>query len=155
MIRISPALPDDAKILTDIAMRSKQFWGYDATFMDNCRDELTQTSQHILSADRWTNAAKNGEQILGFSVIQTINKEKCELEALFVDPAHIGHGIGHLLMMASIATAAENMFSMMEIVSDPNATGFYQKYGAIHQGDVASQSIEGRRLPLLSITLGN
>jgi hypothetical protein len=47
------ATPDEAELLTSLAMRSKASWGYSAEFMEACRAELTITpatmSERIVS----------------------------------------------------------------------------------------------------------
>jgi hypothetical protein len=44
---IRAARPNDAGILSAIAIRSKAHWGYDQEFMAACRDELTLTTAPI------------------------------------------------------------------------------------------------------------
>ncbi|MEE8545291.1 MAG: hypothetical protein V3T29_05715 [Alphaproteobacteria bacterium] len=46
---IRPARPGEAAALTDLALRSKAHWGYDAAFMAACRAELTVTPAQAAS----------------------------------------------------------------------------------------------------------
>jgi GrpB-like predicted nucleotidyltransferase (UPF0157 family) len=54
-----------------------------------------------------------------------------------------------------VATATRIGLSRIRIESDPFAEGFYKAMGATRVGDVLSQSIPDRRLPLLSFDMGN
>ena len=40
-IAIRGAVPYEADQLSDIAMRSKEYWGYSDVFLEKCRDELS------------------------------------------------------------------------------------------------------------------
>ena len=40
----------DAAALSELALRSKGYWGYDATFLEACRDELTLTADQATAA---------------------------------------------------------------------------------------------------------
>jgi hypothetical protein len=48
---IRPASPDEAALISSLAIRSKGHWGYSAEFLDACRDELTYTAAQIASTD--------------------------------------------------------------------------------------------------------
>jgi hypothetical protein len=38
---------DEARLLSDLALRSKGHWGYDQAFLDACRSELTLAPQDV------------------------------------------------------------------------------------------------------------
>ena len=46
-LTIRNARQDEAALLTDIAKRSKAYWGYDEKFMAKCQEELTVKSKNI------------------------------------------------------------------------------------------------------------
>ena len=71
------------------------------------------------------------------------------LEHLYVDPAALGAGHGRRLWCHMVASARACGYKQVTIHSDPHAEGFYRTMGARRIGDVASGSIEGRRLPLM------
>jgi GrpB-like predicted nucleotidyltransferase (UPF0157 family) len=77
-----------------------------------------------------------------------------ELCLFFVEPARIGAGIGRILWQDCLAIAARIGLSEIRIESDPFAEGFYIAMGATRVGDVPSQSIPDRTLPLLSFDMG-
>ena len=49
-----PATAADAPVLSNIAFRAKALWGYDAAFMEMCRDELTITPARWVRRNRKT-----------------------------------------------------------------------------------------------------
>ena len=44
MIVLRPADPSEAALLTDLCLRSKAVWGYDAAFMARCRTARSTTA---------------------------------------------------------------------------------------------------------------
>jgi hypothetical protein len=46
-VLIRSARATEADILTDLALRSKAHWGYDADFLEACRDELTVAAHEV------------------------------------------------------------------------------------------------------------
>ena len=93
--------------------------------------------------------------IAGFYIAElTDDAEKTwGLEALFVEPAYMGHGIGRKLMNDANHAVKGRQGRSLRIESDPNAEAFYVACGAKRVGQTASYSIEGRTLPLLRIDL--
>jgi GrpB-like predicted nucleotidyltransferase (UPF0157 family)/GNAT superfamily N-acetyltransferase len=150
-IAIRRAEPGECEALSDLALRSKAHWGYDANFLAACRAELTVKPADVERL-RVTVAEESGE-IGGFYALGGGPPEG-ELSFLFVEPARIGAGIGRMLWEDCLATAARIGLSRIRIESDPFAERFYTGIGATRVGDVQSQSIPDRRLPLLSFDMG-
>jgi GNAT superfamily N-acetyltransferase len=146
------ACRDEAGALTELALRSKAHWGYDAAFLAACRDELT-VAPADLEAGRVIVAEVDGT-IAGFSTLVGASPV-AEVEALFVEPEHIGGGagIGRALFLALCATARSEGFTRLLIEAEPNAAGFYEHLGAKQIGERPSGSIPGRALPLLELDL--
>lgn len=148
--------PDEASALSDLAMRSKGHWGYDATFLDACRAELTLTTEQAAQAT----VASRGGVLAGFALLRGIpgsagveRTDTGELAMLFVDPPHIGQGVGRTLLAAAVGQAAGRGWTRLRIESDPGAEAFYVAAGARRVGSVASGSIPGRRIPLLELAV--
>jgi GNAT superfamily N-acetyltransferase len=76
------------------------------------------------------------------------------VEHLWVLPDFIGKGIGAKLFRRMLAKCREMGVKVLEIESDPNAQGFYERMGARKVGEVVSQ-VDGqpRVLPLLEIAI--
>jgi len=76
-----------------------------------------------------------------------------ELDALFVEPAAMGQGVGRCLWRHAVVTAAKLGCSEMVWQSDPQAEGFYLAMGAQRAGASESTVIPGRMLPLMRFRL--
>ncbi|TDF34925.1 GNAT family N-acetyltransferase [Alteromonadaceae bacterium M269] len=153
MVEIRKVEPSEAGKISEIAIRSKAYWGYDKAFMDSCREELSHTEEEILNDDfRYFLAEKEGE-VMGFYKLENLDSETVLLEALFVDTLAIGHGVGRSLFEHAKATAKACGGSAMEAQSDPYAKPFYLAMGAKVTGNKESGSIPGRFLPMIEVAL--
>ncbi len=144
--------PDLAELpaLSDLCMRSKAAWGYDAAFMAACRRELSfdlhdLKSSHIAVATR-------GEDVVGVAQVRAAGNE-ADLAKVFVEPAAMRRGVGQALFAWALDTARALGASRMVIEADPDAAPFYRRLGAREAGLVPSGSIAGRMLPKLVIEL--
>ena len=140
---------EEAACLTEIAIAAKQHWGYPESWIEAWREDLTITAGFIECHEVF--AATENDKLIGFYALVTSNG-LTELDHLWVLPERIGKGIGRQLLVHAIERAASIGAQRIEIVSDPNAEGFYRNAGAKPIGEVIS-SIEGqqRRLPRLAI----
>jgi GNAT superfamily N-acetyltransferase len=129
--QISRAVPSDAAILTEIAVAAKGHWGYPARWMDQWRPVLTVSASFIAHHD--TYIARRENQILGYAALRQ-DAAAIHLEDLFVLPAAMGRGVGRALFFHARERAHELGFAALEIQSDPNAAGFYERMGAQRVG---------------------
>jgi len=152
---IRQATPDEAEQLTELALRSKGHWGYDAEFLRDCRIDLTLTPEFIAASPVFV--LEEQGSIEGFYSLsgQEGAGEDLEVELLhlFVEPRTIGRGFGKLLFQHAVETARRLGFQRLLIGSDPFALKFYEAMGARRVGEVASIVRPGRMLPLLHYTL--
>lgn len=148
-MKIRKALTEDAATLTRIAHDAKRHWGYPEHWLKHWQDDLT-ISPEFVAANQVYVAERDGD-LLGFYAL-IIRKEKAELDHLWVAPAHIGTGVGKELFIHAMRCAAKENVSGVEILSDPNAEGFYRKLGAHRIGEAVSE-IDGepRTLPRLIV----
>lgn len=147
---IRPATPDESEQLTELALRSKGHWGYDAEFLRDCRIDLTLTPEFVNSSPVYV--IEEQGSIAGFYSLGTESAEEdveVELLHLFVEPLTIGRGFGKLLFRHAVETARGLGFQRLLIGSDPFALKFYEAMGARRVGEVASIVRPGRMLPLL------
>jgi GNAT superfamily N-acetyltransferase len=146
---IRRATTADAPALTQIAHDAKRHWGYPEHWLAHWQDDLT-ISPDLISGSAVYVAESEGEPA-GFYVLIR-SKEKAELDHLWVKPAHIGAGVGKQLFLHAMQHAAKENIAAVEILSDPNAEGFYRKQGAHRIGEVTSE-IDGqpRTLPLMTV----
>ena len=149
---IRPARTDEAEYLTELTMRSKAHWGYDADFLAACRPGLTITPDYIASLPVYV--AESAGTVIGFySLAEEIPDQQVELDFLFLAPEAIGKGVGKRLWQHAVASAHQHGYHLMSIVADPNAEAFYQRMGAVTVGAVPSDAKVGRTLPLLHFSL--
>jgi GNAT superfamily N-acetyltransferase len=148
---IRQASLNEAELLTELALRSKGHWGYDAEFLRDCRIDLTLTPEFIASSPVFV--LEEQGSIAGFYSLSAESAEEVELLHLFVEPATIGRGFGKFLFQHAVETARQLGFQRLLIGSDPFALKFYEAMGARRVGEVASLVRPGRMLPLLHYSL--
>ncbi len=153
LFKIRAARPDEAASLSLLAMRSKAYWGYSQDFLDACRTELSVLPAEIKAGEYQHAVAENDSGILGFYALKRLTGRKFELEALFVEPDHIGTGIGRALMSHAHESVDSQGGTAIIIQSDPHAARFYKAAGGVLIGEKESGSIPGRYLPVYEISL--
>jgi GNAT superfamily N-acetyltransferase len=145
------ARPDEAKLLSELALAAKGFWGYDEDFLESCRGELTFDPAAI--ARRRIVVAEIDGAVAGFYSVDGAPPAG-ELGNMWITPGRIGTGLGRVLWQDAMTTAAAAGFARLEIGAEPNAEGFYRRMGAERVGAMPSGSIPGRVLPLMRVTIG-
>lgn len=148
-ITLRPAHASELPALTQLCLRSKAHWGYDAAFMKACEDELTLTPEDLNTP--LIVAADNATPI-GTAQVAPVGQD-AELHFFFVDPPYIGHGVGRQLWDWAIMAAKDLNARRLLIDADPGAAPFYKRMGAVQIGETPSASIPGRVLPQLAYTL--
>ena len=155
---VRAARPDEAQELSALALRSKGWWGYSASFLRACEAELTLTEAdaarcvvievdgvvagfHLLSASRGRAGVDGDGSAVG------------ELDMLFVDPPFIGAGVGRILFEDARRRAAAAGWARLQIEADPHSRTFYERLGAVQVGERLCRSIPGNSLPLFELTL--
>lgn len=149
-IRIAQPPASAAHTISELALRSKGYWGYDAEFLEACRAELTYSQDDCISGDML--AAYVDQHLAGFSVVRGTGPTG-ELAALFVDPASIGSGVGGVLLAHAIDVARCRGITRLVLDADPGAEPFYAHHGARTIGRNPSGSIPGRTLPRMEFAL--
>ena len=145
------ARPDEADELTLLAIDSKRSWGYDDELIALWTPGFTFTADNI--AARTVTVAEINRDTVAVSSL-CITDAKCELDEFWVRPSVIGTGIGRQLLKHTLTLAACAGFDFARVVSDPNAEGFYLRFGGIRVGRVESKPI-GRFLPVLTLPTHN
>ena len=154
-LNIREAFPDEARLLSDLALLSKAHWGYSQDFLDSCRPELTVDPAQIGSDSYQYYAAVEGDVIIGFYALERLSDDDYKLEAIFVEPKRIGTGIGRALIKHATRMLSQRGATRLIIQGDPNATQFYVAAGGRQIGARESASIPGRHLPLFEIEISS
>lgn len=150
MLNIRNAKTNECEILTNIAVKSESYWGYDSDYIEKFRIVYVVTEEFINKNP--TFIVENDNNIIGFCGLSTENN-LTSLEYFFIEPEYIGQGYGkllwnHLVKYCKIVDIKE--FSM---VTSPQAKEFYIKMGAITHGEVESLLKKGRIIPQLVYTV--
>ena len=148
---IRRAQPDEAELLTALAMRSKAVWGYSEEFMERCRAVLTLTPEYVDKHPVYVIDCAG--EVAGFYSLKEIGAGVVELDLLFIEPRYIKTGFGSNLYRHALTEASRHGYQTMVIESDPGAEPFYVRMGARRTGVVASTVEEGRFLPMLEVVL--
>ena len=150
MVEIRRAESSEAGRLSELALRSKAHWGYSEDFMRACTEELSYTPEEVAAG--CFHVLEDAGEVRGFYALIKISPTALELEAMFVEPGHIGRGYGRALMEHALGEArATEHIERLVIQADPNAISFYESAGARLIGERESDSIPGRTLPLFEI----
>jgi GNAT superfamily N-acetyltransferase len=148
-VSIQSALPTDAQRLTAVAHAAKRHWGYSDELIALWQADLTVTPEYIASHPVFC-AMLDGEIVGFYALLHQGNS--FELDHMWVTPQHIGTGVGKLLFDHAVHTARLLGGSVLIVVSDPHAEGFYLRMGARRVGEAPSKP-EGRTLPLLAVEI--
>jgi N-acetylglutamate synthase-like GNAT family acetyltransferase len=145
------AKPEDSEFLTKLLRRAKAHWGYPQEWMDEWQDELKIEPDYIASNKVVMLELEN--KVVGFYGLE-LRSDIAYLEHLWIEPCHIGTGLGKLLFTRVCNEAHKCGYSIMELLADPNAEDFYRYHGANKTGEIHG-SILGtpRVLPKMKIRL--
>jgi len=145
--KIRQARPDECGLLTEVAMRSKAHWGYNAEFMTKVRADLEVIPEKFMPGFHVYVLEDAG--IIGFYSLRPVDAETIILEDLFIEPKHIGSGFGKLLWEHSLAVAGSLGYRKLTLISDPYAENFYAHLGAVRIGEAESNALAARMLPVM------
>jgi GNAT superfamily N-acetyltransferase len=148
-VTIRAARADEAVALTELALRAKASWGYDAAFMAACRDELTLTPAQMAAWAIWVAEADGA--IAGMIALSLDGD--AEVQDFFVEPEVQGRGVGAALMSTLLAACRDAGATTLEVDADPNAEAIYARLGFVTFARSPSGSIPGRTLPRMRLLL--
>jgi GNAT superfamily N-acetyltransferase len=149
MATLRRARPDEAGVLSDLALAGKAYWGYGEAFLEAVRDELTFSPDDV--AARHVVVAELDGAVAGFYSLVG-EPPHGVLDDMWISPDRIGTGLGRVLWEHAMAAAAAAGFEHLDIDAEPYAEGFYLRMGAERIGESPSGSIPGRMLPQLRVT---
>jgi GNAT superfamily N-acetyltransferase len=151
MISIRRAKPEEADILTQIAIAAKGHWNYPKHWMQLWIPQLTFAPAYFEEYESW--AAELEGEVIAFYTLEE-RKGNAWLENIWVLPKHIGHGVGKELFTHSLSRALELGYKTLQLEAEPNAVGFYEKMGLRKIGK-RQYELDGqlRILPIMEIDL--
>ena len=151
MVSIRTARAGETDSLTELCVRSKAHWRYDAAFMARSAAALS-VSEADIAAGRVLVAVDDGGRTIGVASVAA-EGETADLDLMFVDPPAIGRGAGRVLFEAAAELARRLGARRLTILADPNAAAFYERMGARFLRNAPSDAIPGRTLPLYEYDL--
>src|SRR5512135_2846493 len=102
MILIRLAKPEEADVLSQIAIAAKGHWNYPRHWMELWRPQLTFTPEYFEQNECW--AAEESGIPIAFYTLQD-HDGIAWLENLFVMPTYIGKGLGKQLFLHAVELA--------------------------------------------------
>lgn len=143
---IRRATADDADALSDLAHRAKAHWGYPAAWMREWDAQLTIIPGYLEMHDVWV--TEEDGAIVGMCALED-RHDRWNLEHVWVDPAWHGRGVGRALVLHALEEARRRHDGVVELLSDPFASGFYERLGARRAGEVPAPmpGAKNRTLP--------
>jgi GNAT superfamily N-acetyltransferase len=136
-MRIRDATAAEAPLLEALQRRSSDIWEAYREQLASHPDaiELPQT----FVDNGWVRVAEAADQtVIGFSVVVPTDGPAHELDGLFVEPAHIEHGVGRALVEDAAARASRDGAECLEVTAGP-AQGFYEKVGFVLVGSAETR----------------
>jgi len=140
----------DAKVLTDLTIRSKSYWNYGKKQIEKWREELTITEKYI--DENQIYKLVSDDILIGFYAYQPENETDIKLNYLFVEPKFIGKGYGKILITNFLKRVQNTEFKRVILDADPNAEKFYSGIGFRVIGKLKS-TIKDRFLPIMEMEI--
>ena len=148
--RIRRARPAEADALRRLAHRSKAYWPYGPEFLEAVRPLLQLDARDVDTSEVWVLEVDG--RMAGWHRV-TPHGARAELEDLWLEPAHIGSGLGRVLFEHAVGVARALGARRLEWDAEPYAEGFYRAMGGKEIGRSPSAAVEGRTLPRMRLTL--
>ena len=145
-MQIKSAKINDHQALTTLTKSSKAHWGYSVEQMQKWKKDLTISPTYIQSNKVYKLVEQ--EKIIAYYSYFKQDTHIVKLDNLFVDPSHMGKGLGKYLMVDFEKRVKKENYKIITLDADPNAFDFYKKLGYKVVGQLAS-SVKGRYLPIM------
>lgn len=150
-LQIRRVKPEQADVLTRIALAAKRHWGYPERWMEIWKPQLTFSPEYFEENESWVAEINNAP--VAFCTL--LEKDASTwIENLWVSPECIGKGVGKGLFSHAVELARQRGYKLLQLEADPNAVGFYEKMGMRKTGERVSE-VEGqpRILPIMELEL--
>jgi N-acetylglutamate synthase-like GNAT family acetyltransferase len=148
-LQIRRAVPDESDELSALAHAAKRHWNYPDEWIAHWQNDLTITRDFILHHEVFV--AVMDREIAGCCAL-VVSQGLAELEHMWIDPKHMGKGVGRALFEHVEARAKEVGAPMLELSADPHAEKFYERMGAKRVGDVPADMFgQPRLLPRMRV----
>lgn len=149
-LKVRRAVCEEADALTQLAKSAKASWGYPAEWLQAWEAQLSFSARYLRGHDVFV-AELSGKPV---GVVAVDEADEPEIAHLWVSPRSQRQGVGRALMKHVEAFGREQGWTSIRIESDPHARPFYERLGAVYEGEVpAPVAGTARTLPLLRLSL--
>lgn len=138
-----PATSADTPSLRRLARGSEAVWGYDEVFMERFYREFNITERFI--EENPVYVACSGKELVAFWGMRQ-DGGKWELEYFYIEAGRLGCGYGRQMWGHLTGWCKDRGIGCFHFVTSPQAIGFYEKMGAVRDGERESV-IDGRAIP--------
>lgn len=133
-------------MLSDLAKKGKAYWDYPLEWLKLWDEDLTINK--VLLSSSITYVLRIESEIKGFCLLVP-EKEFIEIEHFWLSTKLIGQGLGGKLITYALESIKDN-WTEVQVSADPNALGFYERFGFVKYSDIPS-SPKGRTIPRLRL----
>jgi GNAT superfamily N-acetyltransferase len=147
-VELRPAHADEAEALRGLLAAAKGHWGYPPGGVAAWA-RTVDIAETLREQEVWV-AAEDGAPVAWAGLVPP-RAGVAVLDHLWVDPLHMGLGIGSALFRQAARRAAELGAVRMEWEAEPNALGFYHRMGGRELRTVVSEW--GRTLSVMGVEL--
>lgn len=134
-MKIRAAKPEEAEALSELAWRSKSYWGYSPEDMNEFYPSLAVTLDFLEENPTYLIEDEDSNEILGFYSLEKTAEGEWWLFRHWIVPERIGTGVGQILFLHACEVAETVGAEKLHILSDPNAEAFYLHMGAERVGE--------------------
>ncbi len=146
MICIRPAEKNESGELTELAIKSEAYWGYESDMMEKFK-EIYKITEEFLS-QHTTFVLSDDDRIIGFYAL-LISQPENSLESFYIDSKSIGKGYGKVMCEHMKNYCKSTGIKEISLVTSPQVKKFYEKMGAVYVTEVDSLIKKGRIIPKL------
>ncbi len=142
----------DSVVLSAMAKRAKSYWNYPSEWIELWKEDLTLTEEYINSNMVYKAMEPDSNQIIGTCAVEQLSEKEVEIAHFWIEPEFMGKGVGRQLITKALEYAEQQEATRVEVLSDPNAREFYQRFGFRFIGEREGVP-KGRFLPVLEKVL--
>jgi ribosomal protein S18 acetylase RimI-like enzyme len=143
-IVIRPAVAAERQALEALQLRASLHSGRWTEHLRAHPDAIQIPAEHIERG--LVRVAERDGAPAGFATLLPPVNGVCELDAIFVEPAAMGTGIGRRLIDDAVVIARRSGAASIVVVANPDAFAFYERLGFSGEQEVATRFGAGRHM---------
>jgi len=144
VVEFRAALPNELSLLEELQRRTAMVSKYREQILAH-PDAIELPLQVIIDGCARVAVDADG-RIVGFSIVLPAADRLAELDGLFVEPEFTRRGVGRALLEDAFSIARAQGVRRIEVTSNLEAVGFYEKIGFVGDGPVATRFASALRM---------